>query len=513
MPPEILSYNGGINPDTSLGTLPQNQLVSAKNVILTGASLINRGGPFKLVVVNGTGGASKYVSSLFYWNDQVNEKEWFIMGARDTSNNPQIYQMVNDGTTTTATVITSGSANEWAQYDVLNGILCIAASALPLQWTGVGSVSALGASWTTLNVSMLAVKTVNNILFFAGNLSSYIYWSSVGDPTTYNSGNFIPFRLSDGDTIQALSYIGTDLIIFKRFSIGALSTQTQILSGVVTLGPLTTLNVGIGCASPNAVDRLPDGRLVFLGGNGHLYLFDGNVPIDVSQQAYPGSSVQSLITAAAQFFVYGTGGAIVKVVPMRHEVWVILQDPGANANDYWIYDYLNNIWIEKPSTTNTYQIISACVGSSGKFTNPSGFKTVAGTLSGTYDQMNVLITGDAGGTVWIEDCGINTDQSGSDPITQIEFSIPVQSDQRSNVRNFFVLPLKTGSASQTITYYVGQNGTYGSSQTFTTTGNWDRLQIQLINADYMTSQQIKVTYPTASTVQFDPAYISQEADQ
>lgn len=511
MPIKKLSYSGGINPDTSLGTLPSNQLVSAQNVILTGSSLTNRSGPFKLVTVNGTGGSNEYVTSVFYWNDQTNFKEWFIMGARDTGNNPQLYQMINDNATSSSTVITtSGVVNEYAQYDVLNGILCIAANVLPLKWTGSGNVAALGASWTSLNVTMNCVKTVNNFVFFGSG--SYVYWSNVGDPTTYTAGNFVPFRLLDGDTISALSYIGTNLIIFKHFSIASLSTQTQVITGAVTLGPLTSINVGIGCAGNNCVDRLPDGRLVFLGSNAHLYIFDGNVPVDVSLQSYPGSSIQSLMTSAASYAASFGGGAFVKVYPSRHEVWVILFPTVGNI--YFIYDYLNNIWFEKPSTGSANAILCMAYGSSNHSSNGFGFYALKGSgVTGAYDATNALITGDSFGNVWIEDCGIRVDQSGSNPTTQLEFSIPVQADERENINRFFVIPFQTGSSSQTITYFVGKNGTYGSSQTFTSTGGWDRLKIALPMSDPMTSQQIKITYPTAATIQFDPAYISEEADQ
>lgn len=505
-----LAYTGGVNTAASLGEFPSNQMLSCESLLISGASLVNRGGAFNLL--NQSAVTTSFITSIFYWIDLAGN-EWFIFGARDGSNNAQIYAMKNDGSTQSPTALTTtGVVNEFAKYDVLNGVVGIAAQVLPLGWTGSGSVASLGTSWASLNVSMIDVRVVNNFMFFAGAgaiaTASNVYWSNVADATTFTAGNFAPFRAGDGDRIAGLSNIGNDLIIFKSHSTGSLSTQTNFIAGAVALGPLNTVNDSIGCIGPQGYDHLPDGRIILMASDGHAYIFDGSIFTDISNQPFPAGNIQSKFDNLANngHLSVSTGSCSVRTYSVRHEVWFSVFS--SSGTDIFIYDYLNNAWFEKISTGATHYITALARASAIR---AGGFAAVTGTLSGIYQRYNAIISGDAAATtsggLWLEDCGLTTDQSGSFPTTTLELTIPVVGDYRASTQRFFVVPFQTSTSNATITYFVGQNGTYGSSQTFTSTGGWDRLQIPLVSSPSITSQQVKIQYQASVNITIDPAYV------
>ena len=99
------------------------------------------------------------------------------------------------------------------------------------------------------------------------------------------------------------------------------------------------------------------------------------------------------------------------------------------------------------------------------------FRQVYGLSTAVFNTQNVLISGDSTGFVYLEDCSFGSNPQVSSPTTTMEFSIPVPGDDRENFQRFFVLPFQTVSAGQTITYYTGRDTVYGSSTTFTSTGD------------------------------------------
>lgn len=241
-------------------------------------------------------------------------------------------------------------------FDVLNGNVLIAnGSSNTGPWkltTYNGNIALLGGSPPPASI----VKVVNNFAFLGLDLSSTaklsrVSWSNVGDPNTWTAANFVDVNLNDGDIITALSSIGTDLIIFKTNSIWRLSTITTTISGSVTLGPLSNISTQNGCVGPLAVDTLPDGTLVFLAANGHLYQTDGTIFKDLSHQPWPSSNIRSgvdrsipptQVTPKANFSpIYN---AIVRVDSSFSRVFLQVAPTSGTASPRWVYSYVYDSW-------------------------------------------------------------------------------------------------------------------------------------------------------------------------
>lgn len=196
------------------------------------------------------------------------------------------------------------------------------------------------------------VYVVNNFMFIARDISSTanyskVYWSNPSDPETWPAASNLTFRDADGDIISALSSIGNNLIIFKQNSTGMLSTVSQSVSGTVTLGPLTTISETIGCAGPLAVDKLPDGRIVFVSSHYHAYIFDGNTFQDISKQPYP---EPGMFSAIRQGDTTTNSMVIVRVNPLKGLVYFFPYTgnyTGASpVQGCYAYNYIENSWVQ-----------------------------------------------------------------------------------------------------------------------------------------------------------------------
>lgn len=277
----------------------------------------------------------------------------------------KIYGVTNSGSATDISgtaAYGSGTDLQTNNGEVLNGIMVIS-DALGLagqmnQWNGTGNVTVLTGS-----PDGTIVRVCNNFMFtfinsIAGSQTSTLYWSAVGDPTTWPAGNNLTFRIKDGSVIQDIRAIGSDLYIFKNKSIGRLSTQTIVISGAVALGPLVEVSSSVGISGPDTIAKLPDGRLVLLGTDMHAYVFDGSVLTDISDQPYPATNVQALLYALEPGTIQYNH---VCAYPPRNEVWFILTKGIASlpfGNYVLIWNYKDNTWssIALDNVTSTNRI-------------------------------------------------------------------------------------------------------------------------------------------------------------
>lgn len=480
---QVLPYYGGLNTKATAGTLPGGSLLTCDNFFVNGASLTLRNNAFQIGTVSG----GQFKAHFYYIVGSGSE--FFML--LDVFHS-RVYALGNPGSLTNITG--AASLNTDGTFDLLNGVLFYGDFTGLYKWSGAGNIVAVGGN--SLAISPI-IKVVNNFLFASGGSSatnySQVAWSNVGDGTTWTVANTLNFRGGDGDPIGALSSLANDLIIFKTHSIGRLTTQTVTISGAVTLGPLTTIAEGIGTLGRNTVDHLPDGRIVFWATDNHVYIFDGSTFTDISDQNYPGPSIQPSLDSV----LIGQNTSFVRVYSVRSEVWIA----SVNSNTF-IYNYKYNTWSTR-TANNTFNFFQC-------FSSGTGFQTVNSASTGVLNRNTALLAGDYTGNIYLED---STAGSRAAPTSTVEFSVPVPADTRPNYVRFFVIPLQSASVSQTVLYYTGRDGTYGSSTSFTTTGGWDRLKIAIPSSSQVTYFQVKLTYSTFVSITLDPAYVAEEAVQ
>lgn len=129
-----------------------------------------------------------------------------------------------------------------------------------------GNISAFpapGSGQISVPLSRVAAKW-QNYLFWGGDKNNpcRLYFSNLGDPTTYPSANFIdvpdPF---DGDPIMGLAILYGNLIVFKRFSLYIL--QGSPPNNLI----LSKLNSSVGCVDPASVGQI-DNLVYFVSDKG-----------------------------------------------------------------------------------------------------------------------------------------------------------------------------------------------------------------------------------------------------
>lgn len=129
-------------------------------------------------------------------------------------------------------------------------------------WTGSGAFAAIGSANLTAGASMNFVQAANklfgfngtdvvdvasdgttvtknratvpkgsfgiwfhNYLFVSGVLGSpnRVYWSALGDPTTFSGSDIVDINANDGDQVTGFGILNDELIVFKKYSIWSIS--------------------------------------------------------------------------------------------------------------------------------------------------------------------------------------------------------------------------------------------------------------------------------------------------
>lgn len=508
-----IGFGKGLNTKTTVFNAVTNQLTTFQNLRYVAGSIIER---YCGTLFNGTqltgDGVNHNIQNITPNNVSTNSANGNpVLAIADG----KIYKLNNSGTATDitgATTFGAGSTQSFSNGDILDGKIVLGDP------TGGGAM----AVWNdTGNAAMLTspsanvVRSVNNFMFAintAGPFSSRVYWSNVGDPTAWNgSNNFVDFRVGDGDTVVDIHYIGTDLYIFKRRSIGRLSTLTTSISGAVTLGPLQTIFVGIGAAGPGCVDKLPDGRLAFYGSDSHCYLLDGSTTTDISDQPDFGPNVQPLLYTAAPS-VYANSSRCC-VYPPRNEIWFVHTVAPISSGNPWdraaVYNYQQNLWnyftLTGSVTTNgnernQYIKYIPAIGASSTFSAFGNFGLVGNLMTGYIGYLLVQDPATQGGNL------SNT--------VQWVASMVLEGEARKFVPRSLIMPVKSSvsNASSTYTVAVGfDGGSFTNMKTFTPSTTYQRVQVPVnVPAAGFETIQVRVTSNTsagAGTI-FEPFFIA-----
>lgn len=347
-----IPFNRGLNSRVDAWSANNGQCLTFADYQLQYGAIQPRGS-MRVVNQSVIGGSNHALDGIYYWTDNStaelqNGGNIYVVDATAGKLYRSVeYAPSSDGAVT-FTDITNGQTIPSApvSFDSLNGILIIAGgSAAPLKVTSsTATASLLGGSPPSGGL----IKVVNNFAFLAGQiytagtpaLFSNIYWSNVSDPETWNAGNFIPFRINDGDVVTALGELNGSLLVFKKYSIGILSTNTTVISGIVTLGPLTTLFKGVGCLAPKAVDNLPDGRCAFVGTDYNVYVTDGSTLTSLTDNAVGGPN---LIDALASNAPVNSAFTSLKYFPLRDEL-IVSGFSLSNVGFMYAYDIKQQYW-------------------------------------------------------------------------------------------------------------------------------------------------------------------------
>ena len=272
-------FNGGLNSTAAPLHLKDNESSGLQNIDFDRfGAILKRNGYTTLSAVtsNSIGGDG------LYWFEYDNSGTQTRYATRVYDGKLEKMDAVDgtwDDVTGTATIT---SANPCDFETFTNKLFVANGKNKPFFWDG-------GASAGTAHVpenltSAKFVKTFQNYLFY-GNVvvnSVYyptrIYWSSLRDPTAWDSADWIDVAKGDGQPITGLHVLANAAVIFKTRSI-----YTVFFTGDSTI-PFQMQKVAspVGCTVPTSIQEVENG-LVFFSNDG-FYFFDGITSTKISDR-------------------------------------------------------------------------------------------------------------------------------------------------------------------------------------------------------------------------------------
>lgn len=423
-------FEGGWNTKCGPYDSPENCVVDALNMELVYGRFAKKKGNIQWT--NAAITASTAIRGLAYFQGVlVSEASGKIATASAT---------VSGGAFTdiTGAVTFAASNNTWMAP--LNNILVIGGDgATPIKWTGSGNCANLGGSPPS---GCVCGTSVNNYLFMANNTAnpSRLQWSAIADPETWPAANFVDVLKEDVATkpfgIQAIFPFGEDLIIFKTNSVSRFYTNQLTAS----LGPLIVVSDRYGCAGPACVDKLPDGRIAFIGYNNHVYIYDGNTFVDISDPPPPQSNIQNILNGLT-FKTSGFNQGFLQVYQARNQIWVS-----------YPFTWVSPLGVTYTGVTFIYDIENQCWV--GPYPDIRHHKAVNYLNGSEY-----LITAGGDGFLYQQDTG-DTNSFSQKQVTPYDGyftkSIAFGADNRKFIPRSLYFPYSSGILSATV--YYGSNG-------------------------------------------------------
>lgn len=486
-------YTGGWNAKTGPYDCPDNAYVDVQNMELLNGRLSECNGNVRWSTGTHPGGSGQLGYLSYFAGVLVCYEGGKIATASATASGAW-----TDITGAVSFAPTTGY--DWASS--LQKILVLGGpSTSPIQWTGSGNCSALGGS-PPIHAACGAM--VNNYLFMAnGQVSgtdypSRVWWSAIEDPNTWPAANFVDVRSQDAtNSITAIYPFGEDLLIFKTNCVARLYTNQ--LSG--SFGPLVVVSEIIGGIGPRSVDRLPDGRIVFIGYNNHVYIYDGNSFTDISDAPTPNSNIQTVLNA----LVFKTAGLVqgtLRIYQGKNQIWITYPftwtsalGTSFSAGVIFRYDYVNNCWLSPTPDRRIYSAVNYLAGN----------KEYLISAGNTY--------------LYQEDTGnVNNDSTATSTSldTYVTKSIPLGVDSAGFEPRSIYLPINSGNL--TATLYYGANGynTPAKTASISISGSSsDRKKVTLLNTPAARWNTAQVRFDAALSNQpfnLSPFFLSDEVE-
>lgn len=181
-------------------------------------------------------------------------------------------------------------------------VVCVngASNAQLSKWTGSGSFSLIGSANLTKDLKMNFTQAADYLFgfngtdevdydgttvthnragvpkgkfgllfhnyFFVGGVTGFpnrLYWSDLGDPTTFDSANFVDVNANDGDMLTGLSILNDQLVVFKHYSTWAISGFDGSTFSVTTQSGQNTQLRSAGVGTPSHQSIVTLGRDLF----------------------------------------------------------------------------------------------------------------------------------------------------------------------------------------------------------------------------------------------------------
>lgn len=326
----------------------------------------------------------------------------------------KIYKMTSvlDGTwtdITSALTITAGNNNIW-NFAMLNDIAVLGNgtdSPIQLSSSGVASALTAGMPWTTFK---FPVEYRGYMFYFVPTVGGAVkydrgYFSSINDPTTVGSNNYIDIGVGQGGDVQGAVDYKTYLYVFKRHGIYQINYQPTRVNSAGTIFPFNEFPnpvvPGVGTQSHRSICKFttpathstPGQELVFfIDQFGSPRIFDGITTLSFSSKI--GTSRDTTIPSLSDMDNSRLPYCFSINYPSKNRIIFFLSNSDSKQNGVWVLDYSVGFAISRYSYNDDFNVAALFEKSDGTFKPYYG--NYAGTVyqsdQGTSDN-GVLIDG------------------------------------------------------------------------------------------------------------------------
>lgn len=375
--PAYSTFDGGLNVKDFWHTIADSELTRADNIRLDEGGVVRMRGSWSKLAAAAVGSAGNLIGLC--------HPSWLVAGVLTR------YVVVTDGTKVfwlngvswtdiTGAVSMSPAASTLVSFQSMNNLLIgYDGKNAPWTWDGVaGSISLLAGTPPVGNIGILW----QNYWFVAGvgTARARLYFSAVGDPSTWPAINFIDVPSPyDGDPITGLAILYGNLIVFKRNSI-------YIIQGTdPTTFVVSKTNSAVGCVSPYSVVAVEN--LVYFVSDKGLYALNLSNEKQICYKVQPRYD-----SAVGHQLISGNRNQIQALnYRLRNEIWELADCSAAGqdqhdrtiAHNYNVVDKNGDPAVTEHFTYGSL-LITAGVNDTIDFTENGGAQVTATLTAGTY---------------------------------------------------------------------------------------------------------------------------------
>lgn len=339
-------FTGGMNTRDALSEVALTHTQDAINVIGNNDGTFRKRNPHIAECTVFTGAGSNNISSL-YWSG-VNQVLYATAGSK-------LFSETGGASTDITGAFVLPFNSKWSfidaptsggqgpVYGLPNDLTTV-----PKYITGPGVLGDWTASAGTLDKGDFMIYFKNRVIMFGllvGTSGCGLKASKVGDPrgwditlTGSSDAWLTDIDPTDGQKINAMGIVGNYLVVFKQ-------TKTYIVYDLDT-GANRPLSTSVGCAGQRTVVNTPYG-LVFMAGDGHIYVTDGAKISKLSDIVSPPKASGTFYTRVSLGETAvrdNTAASDPCAVYFQDRYYLSVQDIVNTVPTTWVYDFPSQSW-------------------------------------------------------------------------------------------------------------------------------------------------------------------------
>jgi len=244
-PPIIEAQFHGLNDASTPDTLPPGYFSKIDNAFCSDGKVSK---VFGSTAINASIAAQPF-NGLTAFEKISSSNKWLVASINGVSN-AQLYQSTGGNFSAIGSANLSNSKPVW--FETANDIVFGFNGTEEVDWDG---------TTVTKNRSGVPIgnyaKWFHNYLFVAKTTANpnRLFWSNIGDPTTFSGANFVDVNPGDSDQIMALSTLQDELLVFKRNTIWSITGYSGSTFSTTTIAAQNTNGriFGYGTVAPFSV--------------------------------------------------------------------------------------------------------------------------------------------------------------------------------------------------------------------------------------------------------------------